>query len=423
VFCGTLRAPRRRERLLVDTAVNGGRERWQRRLAGLARELRLDLEALDDPDDPASDRIRRDLQQIECLREYALPLLDDLAALPREASWGEWLVHLGALATRSLRRPGRVLSVLAELAPMSEVGPVDLAEVRLVLSGRLLELDVPPSGPRYGRVLVAPIEAARGRSFDVVFVPGLAERLFPRKIAEDPILLDDARRGLDPGLPTNDDRVEVERLALRVAVGAAERRVVLSYPRLDLEQARPRVPSFYTLEVLRAATGRLPGFEELAAAADAAAAARVGWPAPASPDDAIDDAEHDLALLDRLLGLEPEDNVGAAHYLLGANPHLARALRSRARRWQRRWSPADGLVDASPAARLALSAHGLGARSYSPTALQQYAACPYRFFLTDSSRARNPRRSRRWTRSSAARSSTTYSSSCSASCRPTGCFP
>ena len=25
--------------------------------------------------------------------------------------------------------------------------------------------------------------------------------------------------------------------------------------------------------------------------------------------------------------------------------------------------------------------HGLGVRSYSPTALQNYAACPYKFFL------------------------------------------
>ncbi len=40
---GTLRAPRRWEQLIVDAAVIGGRERWERRLAGLARELEHDL--------------------------------------------------------------------------------------------------------------------------------------------------------------------------------------------------------------------------------------------------------------------------------------------------------------------------------------------------------------------------------------------
>src|SRR5206468_12297200 len=42
---------------------------------------------------------------------------------------------------------------------------------------------------------------------------------------------------------------------------------------------------------------------------------------------------------------------------------------------------ADGLVDPDALARVALAAHQLSARSFSPTALQHFAACPYRFFL------------------------------------------
>ena len=42
--------------------------------------------------------------------------------------------------------------------------------------------------------------------------------------------------------------------------GDLERR----YPRLDVEQARPRTPSFYGLEILRVAEGELRGFEHLA---------------------------------------------------------------------------------------------------------------------------------------------------------------
>jgi hypothetical protein len=47
-----------------------------------------------------------------------------------------------------------------------------------------------------------------------------------------------------------------------VPAGAAERQICFSYPRLDLEQGRPRVPSFYALEALRASEGRLPDFSE-----------------------------------------------------------------------------------------------------------------------------------------------------------------
>jgi RecB family exonuclease len=233
---------------------------------------------------------------------------------------------------------------------------------------------------------VAPIDVARGLEFDVVCVPGLAERLFPRKIAEDPILLDDARAVLGGALATNDVRLERERLQLRLAVGAARKRLLLSYPRLDLDQSRPRVPSFYALEALRAATGELPDFRELARRAEQVTETRVGWPAPRDPRFAIDAAEHDLALLERLLDLDETRAQGTAAYLLGVNPHLARALRFRARRWFEGWTVADGFVtqsgvEAASAGVLALAAHQLSQRSFSATALQNFAACPYRFFL------------------------------------------
>ena len=141
-------------------------------------------------------------------------------------------------------------------------------------------------------------------AFDVVFIPGLAEGLFPEKIVEDPILLDTVRTRLDENLATNIDRITAERLALKIAVGVAREAVVLSYPRMDMEKSRPRVPSFYGLEAMRAAIGTLPSFDELAKRAQAATATRAGWPAPAKAEDAIDAAEYDLALLDRLLRMD-----------------------------------------------------------------------------------------------------------------------
>src|SRR5262249_57736506 len=153
----------------------------------------------------------------------------------------------------------------------------------------LLEVGIPPPGQRYGCIFVGPIEAARGLSFAAVFVPGLAEKLFPRKILEEPILLDAARERLNAGLATNEDRLARERLALALAAGAAERQLYLSYPRLDLGNGRARVPSFYTLEAVRAAEGRLPDFAELARRAETVTSARVGWPAPSDPAAAIDD--------------------------------------------------------------------------------------------------------------------------------------
>src|SRR6185436_11823571 len=208
-----------------------------------------------------------------------------------------------------------------------------------------------------GAVFVAPVDAARGLAFDVVFVPGLAEKVFPPRIIEDPLLPDEDRKRLSDALATQESRVAAERLGLRLAVGAARRHVALSWPRIDLEQARPRVPSFYALEAMRAAEGRLPGFDELRRRAETHGKARLGWPAPEHPEDAIDDAEYDLAVLARVRDADPDTSAGAAHYLLGANAHLARALRARGRRWLKRWTPADGLVEPDDDARAAIARH------------------------------------------------------------------
>ena len=262
VVAGTLRAPRLWERLIVDAAVIGGLDRWERRLEGLRHQFELALADVEDADDAEALRLRRDLEALAGLTAYALPLLASLDAFPRRASWGEWLDRLGALATRALKHPERVLAVLAELAPMETVGPVELREVRLVLERRLTDVAVRPAQERYGRVFVASTDDVRGLAFDAISCPGWPEKLFPQRVVEDPIVPDRARTGT--ALPTNRDRAAAERLALRLAVGPLGSASCLSYPRLDVEQSRPRTPSFYGLEVLRAAEGKLPGFDELA---------------------------------------------------------------------------------------------------------------------------------------------------------------
>ncbi len=378
---GQLRSPRRWERLIIDAAVIGGTERWRRRLKGLRQKKCKEKENPTATEGQLA-AVERDLADLNALEHFALPLLDVLAGLPKSAIWKEWLEQLGSLASRALKRPERVLSVLHELGPMAEVGPLELSEVRAVLSARLAEVTELPEGRRQGHVFVAPVDAARGLSFDIVFVPGLAERVFPQKIREDPLLPDTLRASISPHLETSRARIASERLALQLAVGAARRRAILSYPRIDAEHARPRVPSFYALEAARAIQGTLPGFEALQRQAETSSRIRLAWPAPADPSLAIDDTEFDLAILDGILS-SSSSVKGKARYLVKTNAHLARGLRARYARWQQSTLTAhDGFVKPGNLGRTALAAHQLNERPFSPTALEQYSACPYRFYLS-----------------------------------------
>lgn len=397
-------APGRWERILVDAAVVGGADRWRRRLRGLRAELERRIEEAGDESEGRRRALIAKRAHLKHLERFALPILERLDQLPEGGSWGTWIDRLERLAVQALRWPRSVLEVLAQLRPMSPVEGVSLRQVLSTLEEPLRDLQTQPPKRRQGRIFVGAIEQARGRTFRVVFLPGLAEGVFPARASEDPLLLDRERRRIsgmldpdssldvaapeevsdpdDPLLPVQSTRLHRERLLLRLALGAASERLFVSYPRIDSMLGRARVPSFYALDILRAAEGRLPDLEGLASRAAASGASGVAWPAPERPEQAIDDAEFDLALLH-----PSQKESGAARFLLFANEHLARSLHARARRWRRPFTWADGLVAADApmehrdeVARI-LADQRPSARSYSPTALQHFAACPYRFLL------------------------------------------
>ena len=381
-------APRRWERLILDSEVIGGLERWERRLARFDDRLRQDLEA--EEDEGRREHVRQRRADLRRLTETALPILRRLAAFPSpHARYSEWARQLEDLAGAALLHPEGVIDCLAETNPMRDVSEVTLDEVRESLSRRLAEVITRSRGGRYGRVWVGPIEAARGLTFDVVAVPGLSERAFPRVLREDPMLLDRQRQALSPDMPVRTDLVERERLRLRIAVGAATRKLILSYSSLNLVEGRPQVPSYYLAEAFRAGLGKIPTLAEIRSQAGRESKVVRGIRAPRDASFAIDSREYDLAQVAGALG-RPEARTGSpgtAAYLL-SDPGLARALRQEYMRQQWKWQSPDGFLNPDETALEALERHRPGNRSFSVTGLEAYATCPYQFFLKNLVRLR-----------------------------------
>ena len=373
VVAGTLRSPWKWEELIVESAVVGGRTRadgdarWRRRLDGLAADFGYRLART------ARGRARVAAHRASSSATCGTSSIFASLRCRSSASWrsgpsgrcgASGSIGSRRWPSRALARPTRVLQTLADLRPMESVGPVALEEARDVLHDRLVTLDWEPPVRRYGRLFVGTPHQARGRRFRVVFVPGLAERVVPQRPREDPLLLDDRRRALDPALVLQEARGTAERLLLKIAIGAAAERLYLSYPRLDVAETRARVPSFYALDVMRAITGRVPDHRVLASEAAEEGGASLAWPAPKNPDRAIDDLEHDLAVLKPLLDSRPVTGVapdgaasvkGRAHYMLDLNPALRRSVISRWARGRSAWSPSDGLIRVSPGTEHALA--------------------------------------------------------------------
>ena len=98
----------------------------QRRLAGLGRELEIRRQEVEDQESPEAESLKKERDDLEHLKRYALPLIGILAELPTRAPWGAWLESLERLATRAL----------AQLQDMHPGRPVD--EVLREVVNRLL---------------------------------------------------------------------------------------------------------------------------------------------------------------------------------------------------------------------------------------------------------------------------------------------
>ncbi len=354
-------SPARWDRLSAKAGIVGGLEAW-----------RLGLEKARDS---AEEREFEDeVALIHSLGRTIERLAEDLAAFPREGSWSDFLVATLALLGRWIER-GQLTGERFErvLGPMDRFAPKPTRQQYLARVRDLIATQVYREGSlAEGRVFVGPTSVAAGLQFRVVFVPGMVERRFPSVARPDPLLLDEERESLSPALRTTVDDQEQERVEFLEACAAAGERLVLSYPRVDGQSGRERVPSSFLLRAARAATGARVSSGDLARLASAGETS-LGRPYPKSPETAVD-------LLERDLGLVASGEKGAARHLLDEAANVARAFEAERSSWLPELTIWDGLVNVAECGD-AVAALRLNGREVSASEVEALGACPYRHFL------------------------------------------
>lgn len=251
--------------------------------------------------------------------------------------------------------------------------------VKIVLEGIDIALYSVSPVSRHA-VHVYDIATAVQKEYQVVFVAGLLEKVFPRQIIEDPLLKDDDRKTLDPDgryFELRGDREAGERFLFYMAVTRASRKLYLTYPRFDSE-GKEALPSFFIQEVercfrqagdtadvierkTRGVGDTVPGFSDLVRERDAGVFA----------------ARAVFADLDLLSRQESAREIARAVYLCEAfTAHAGTASFEEARKVEGvgvNLSQKEGKD-----AFLSLVKPHMSASS-----LSLYAKCPYRFFASE----------------------------------------
>lgn len=367
----------------IDAGIVGGITEWSERLERLRR--RTDRRQRERGDLENATQKQR-LAALGRFQQFVHELFGCLGILPQHGRWSDLARGFSNLLRAILAPTPETERVAAEITGLSRLDVLN-EQIDLERFSRAVELTLTSArehSDRFGKgkIFIGDIMSARGLTFRAVVVPGMVEKMFPSSWRQDPILLDHERQyiseGLGKELVQKSRQFDEERLLFVLTVMAARERILLTYPRIELLTGRERVPSFFLLRLMEAVTGRPATFSNFN---EWEVQARVPLSRlfPAEPEDALDVLEYDLLQADRLVAGSSRSSL---NYLPALSPFFDSALVAEAARWgQKTFTNYDGMLEDLWSRTQLDRRFGDNRTSFSPTALECYARCPFRFFI------------------------------------------
>ena len=389
-------SPSRWDAISREAGVVAGINQWRDRLANFARARQSKAAS---QDEEMSEGGQKALQQSAAeawsLHSFILRLHNTLTQAENNQTWsafvtwaGELIAHYldeASLPTRERDNHERLVTALQELAILDDVGErADLDVFRSALD-ELLNRSAARAGALGEGLFVGPVGLAAGLRFDKVFLVGMVEGLVPAQHPDDPLLPQHERERA--GLPSR--AAAAERYDY-LAAAAAGRARVLTFARGDNIAQREQHPSRWFLEEASRLYGASVYPSMLSSSRDLASLREQDW------FEEVVSAQHGINAvsasqpadihdydLNRLSHWRQLGNPIAAHHLAQpeSNTVLSRALEMQRARNAASLTIWDGDLSSaiSPSGRIGLSNREV----FSPTRLQTWATCPFRYFLSN----------------------------------------
>ncbi|MBI3313744.1 MAG: exodeoxyribonuclease V subunit gamma [Candidatus Omnitrophica bacterium] len=245
---------------------------------------------------------------------------------------------------------------------------------------RLVDLDLYSLPEKdKNKVQVYDVSLARQKEYRVVYVAGLLEKKFPVQIKEDAVLSDWERRLFnevrkDEVLKERLPRQSIERYLFYLAVTRAREKLILTYPRLDLE-GREALPSWYVSEVKALFDDSLiiKNIQKQ----------NLARPFP-ELEQVITARELEMSVMGELWAA-PKDGSQKEPLILYLVNELLKNENSREKFRRAFYEIREELTDTRIAGTAAFRALEL-----SPTSLEKYAGCPFKYFADRALELRDP---------------------------------
>lgn len=370
----------------VEAGITRGIDSWEKQLSHLEDKYRRMLEAqqskhgrntsgADDEDTVGTGDPEWQLQQLKLFRYFLAELQKNLEAFPGRDSWPafverlEFFVKLFFRETREQEEVLKSLGLLRSLGRLEE--DVSLEEFRDLVSRVIKETTCPRGNFQKDGVNLLPLKSALNLRFPVVFLPGMLEKVYPSPFRQDPLLLEEERKGI-PGLPLRRETLQEDRLHFSLALQSSTDRLYLSYPRQDSRSGRELVPSHYLLEAGELLCGgrltldgvqEIPGYRHINTLQDIPV------------EKALTRDEFNLIISQKVSGEVLNS------YFRGEIPWWNRVRHKAACHSRRELTRYEGMLEEPGVKENILSFYSPYKRTLSVTYLENYLACPYRFFL------------------------------------------